>query len=194
MSLKKNFIYSSILTVSTYLFPFLVYPYVSRTLGLSNIGIVNFVDNIINYFVMISMMGIATVGVREIAASRNGRHGISKTFMSLLSLNALTTILAVAVLIISMYAVPKLMPYRDLLYVGVVKLVFNLFLLEWFFAGMEDFRYITNRSLFIKCLYIISVFCFVINCRVDNLNFSDRKITLIILHIIVGIPEAPFYI
>ena len=173
MSLKKNFIYSSILTVSTYLFPFLVYPYVSRTLGLSNIGIVNFVDNLINYFVLISMMGIATVGVREIAASRNGRHGISKTFMSLLSLNALTTVLAVAVLIISMYVVPKLMPYRDLLYVGVVKLAFNLFLLEWFFAGMEDFRYITNRSLFIKCLYILSVFCFV-------REVSDYKIYYII--------------
>ena len=34
MSLRKNFIYSSILTVSTYLFPLLVYPYVSRVLGL----------------------------------------------------------------------------------------------------------------------------------------------------------------
>ena len=51
MSLKNNFIYSSILTVSKYLFPLIVYPYISRTLGLSNIGIVNFIDNIINYFV-----------------------------------------------------------------------------------------------------------------------------------------------
>ncbi len=69
MTLKNNFIYSSILTVSTYLFPLLVYPYISRTLGLSSIGIVNFVDNLVNYFILISMMGITTVGVREIAAA-----------------------------------------------------------------------------------------------------------------------------
>lgn len=78
MSLKKNFIYSSILTVSNYLFPLIVYPYISRTLGLSNIGVVNFVDNLVNYFVLISMMGITTVGVREIAAAHKNRKKLSR--------------------------------------------------------------------------------------------------------------------
>ena len=161
MSLKKNFIYSSILTVSTYLFPLIVYPYVSRTLGLSNIGIVNFVDNLVNYFVFFSMMGITTVGVREIASVRNNRQALSTTFMSLLSLTIITTLLAIAILWISMYTVSTLIPFRDLLYVGLIKLVFNLFLIEWFFMGMEDFKYITKRSILVKCLYVLSVFLFV---------------------------------
>lgn len=161
MSLKKNFIYSSILTVSTYLFPLIVYPYVSRTLGLSNIGIVNFVDNLVNYFVFLSMMGITTVGVREIASVRSNRQALSTTFMSLLSLTILTTLLAIAILWISMYTVPTLIPFKDLLYVGLIKLVFNLFLIEWFFMGMEDFKYITKRSILVKFLYVISVFVFI---------------------------------
>ena len=161
MSLKSNFIYSSILTVSKYLFPLIVYPYVSRTLGLSNIGIVNFIDNLVNYFVIISMLGIATVGVREIAAVRNDKHQLTHTFISLLTLTVITTVIAIAVLWIAMYTVPSLMPYQDLLYVGIIKLVFNLFLMEWFFMGIEDFRYITNRSLFVKCLYVIAIFLFV---------------------------------
>ena len=161
MSLQKNFIYSSILTVSKYLFPLIVYPYVSRTLGLSNIGIVNFVDNLVNYFVFISMMGITTVGVREIAAVSGNKQELSKTFVSLLSLTAITTLIAIAALWIAMYTVPALMPYQDLLYVGLIKLVFNLFLLEWFFMGVEDFRYITNRSILVKCLYVLCVFLFV---------------------------------
>lgn len=161
MSLQKNFIYSSILTVSKYLFPLIVYPYVSRTLGLSNIGIVNFVDNLVNYFVFISMMGITTVGVREIAAVRSNQQELSKTFVSLLSLTAITTLIAIAALWIAMYTVPALMPYQDLLYVGLIKLVFNLFLMEWFFMGVEDFRYITNRSILVKCLYVLCVFMFV---------------------------------
>ena len=145
MSLKKNFIYSSILTVSTYLFPLIVYPYVSRTLGLSNIGIVNFVDNLVNYFVFLSMMGISTVGIREIAAVRSNRRSLSATFMSLLTLTIITTLIAIATLWIAMYTVPKLFPFRDLLYVGLVKLVFNLLLIEWLFVGMENFKYITQR-------------------------------------------------
>ena len=161
MSLQKNFVYSSILTVSKYLFPLIVYPYVSRTLGLSNIGIVNFVDNLVNYFVFISMMGITTVGVREIAAVRSNQQELSKTFVSLLSLTAITTLIAIAALWIAMYTVPALMPYQDLLYVGLIKLVFNLFLMEWFFMGVEDFRYITNRSILVKCLYVLCVFMFV---------------------------------
>lgn len=161
MSLKSNFIYNSILTVSTYLFPLLVYPYISRTLGLSNIGIVNFVDNIINYFLCISMMGIATVGVREIAAAREDKVQLSRTYISLLSLTAITTLVAIVALWIAMYTIPKLTPYQDLLYVGIVKLAFNMFLVEWFFAGMENFRYITIRSLIIKFFYVGSIFLFV---------------------------------
>ena len=161
MSLRKNFIYSSILTVSTYLFPLLVYPYVSRVLGLSNIGIVNFIDNLINYFVAVSMMGITTVGVREIAASRSDKHQLSKTFIALLSLTGCTTIAAMLVLLLAMYIIPTLIPYQELLYVGQIKLLSNLFLIEWLFTGLEDFKYITIRTVIIRCLYVASVFLFV---------------------------------
>lgn len=173
MSIKKNFLYSSILTVSAYLFPLLVYPYVSRVLGLSNVGIVNFVDNLINYFVLFSMMGIGTVGVREIAAAKSDRNHLSKVYLSLLTLTIITTILACVALLISMYTIPTLFEYRDMLYVGLVKLIFNVFLLEWFFIGLEEFKYITKRTITIRCMYVASIFIFVHNA-------SDYKIYFVI--------------
>lgn len=186
MSLKGNFIYSSILTVSTYLFPLVVYPYVSRTLGLSNIGIVNFVDNLVNYFVLISMMGITTVGVREIAAVRSDKAKLSSTFMSLLSLTAIATGIAIAILLIAMYALPTLAPYRDLLYVGVVKLVFNLFIMEWFFMGLEDFKYITNRTLLLRCLYVLCIFLFV-RQALDYKIYYVISVATVILNALVNV-------
>ena len=48
------FIYSSILTTSQYLFPLLTYPYVSRVLGVTNIGVVNYVDSSVNYIILFS--------------------------------------------------------------------------------------------------------------------------------------------
>lgn len=67
VTLKKNIFYSTILTTANYIFPLLTYPYVSRVLGVDKIGICNFVDSIINYFVLFSMLGVGIVGIREIA-------------------------------------------------------------------------------------------------------------------------------
>ena len=77
-SIKTNFIYSSILTTANYIFPLITYPYVSRVLGVTNIGICNFVDSIINYFSMFSLMGIVAVGIRSIAAVKSDKEELSK--------------------------------------------------------------------------------------------------------------------
>ena len=79
-SLRKNFIYNAILTMSGYIFPLMVYPYVSRILGVSNIGACNFVDSIVEYFTIISMMGMNTIGIREIAKCKGDRKKLDRTF------------------------------------------------------------------------------------------------------------------
>ncbi len=52
MSLKTNVVYSTLLTLSTYLVPLVVYPYISRVLGPAGIGAVDTVDGFINYAVL----------------------------------------------------------------------------------------------------------------------------------------------
>lgn len=160
-SVKKNFLYSSILTTANYVFPLLTYPYVSRVLGVHNMGICNFVDSIINYFVLFSMMGITSVGIREVATSKNNPHKLSSVFSSLLTLNAITTIIGLMALIVATIAVPKLQENSQLMIFGAFKLFFNLFLIEWFYKGLEDFRYVTMRTIAVKCLFVASVFIFV---------------------------------
>lgn len=163
MNLKNNFYYSSVLTTAGYVFPLITYPYVSRVLGVTNIGICNFVDSIINYFVLFSMMGIRTLGIREIAKCQADKSEMSKTFFSILLLNLLFVFISVSVLLVSIHLVPQFAEQRKLMYIGVVKLIANFFLIDWFYRGIEDFRYITIRSLIIRCVYVVSVFAFVRN-------------------------------
>lgn len=160
-SVKKNFLYSSVLTTANYIFPLLTYPYVSRVLGVMNIGICNFVDSIINYFVLFSMMGISTVGIREVAINKNNPDKLKSAFSSLLTLNAITTIIGIIALAIATITVPKLQENSELMFFGAFKLLFNLFLIEWFYKGLEDFRYVTMRTIIVKCFYVASVFIFV---------------------------------
>ena len=161
MGVKKNFLYSAILTISNYIFPLLTYPYVSRVLGVTNIGICNFVDSIINYFILFSMMGVSILGIREIASSTNDSIKQGRVFSSIFALNGIATLIMLALLLISICIVPEFREYKDLMYVGAAKLVANLFLVEWFYKGTENFKYITNRTIIVKCLYVASVFIFV---------------------------------
>lgn len=161
MSLKKNFLYSSILTTSNYIFPLITYPYVSRILGVANIGLYNFVDSIINYFVMFSVMGIGIIGIREIAGTQGNAENRNKVFSNLFILNASLTAVALVILAVCIFTIPDLRENRDLMYVGVLKLISNLFVIDWFYKGLEKFKYITNITLSIKFLYVIAVFILV---------------------------------
>ncbi len=161
MSIKKNFLYSSILTSAGYIFPLITYPYVSRVLGVSNIGICNFVDSVINYFLLFAMMGIRTIGIREIARCQGNKEEMSRTFFSVFLLNLLFVIIFGGLLLISIQIVPQFAEHKQLMYIGVMKLLATFLMVEWLFKGVEDFKYITKRSLIIRCFYVISVFIFV---------------------------------
>ena len=72
-SIKRNVAYKFLLTVSTYIMGFITFPYISRVFGVEKLGLVNFVDNTVNYFLLFATMGISLLGVREIATVKNSR-------------------------------------------------------------------------------------------------------------------------
>lgn len=161
MGIKKNIVYNSILTTANYVFPLIVYPYVSRVLGVNNIGICNFIDSIIHYFILASMMGVTILGTREIAASKAKRATLNSRFSAILTLNGITTLLALAILVVAAFVVPELRAHSDMMIYGAIKLISNFFLIEWFYNGLENFKFITVRTIAVKCLFVLSVFIFV---------------------------------
>ena len=160
-SIKKNFAWSTILTMAGYVFPLITYPYITRVLGAEFLGRNNFVDSIVNYFTFASMMGMTVLGVREIARCKNDKLSLSKTFSSLLAINFITSLIAIIVLLICVFFMQRLKSNSELFYIGAARILFNTLLIEWFFKGIEDFKYITIRSLIIRVLYVITVFAFV---------------------------------
>ena len=161
MSIKRNFIYKSVLTVSTYLISFITLPYITRVLGVEKIGLVNFVDNIASYFLLFAMMGTSILGVREISAVSNNIEKRSQVFFSIIGLNIIFLFVVALLYIFCIIYIPKFHQYEELLYIGIAKIIFTVFLIEWFYTGLEDFRYISIRSIIIKIIYAVSVFLFV---------------------------------
>lgn len=160
-TLRKNLFYSILLVLANYVFPFLTYPYVSRVLGVTGIGACNFVDSIINYFILFSTLGIDTLGIREIAKNKGDKEALNQVFSNLIIVNLVLTGVMLLLLAIATLTVPQLAAHKDLLVIGAFKLVFNCLLMEWLFKGLEDFKLITLRSIAVKTVYVVSVFLFV---------------------------------
>ncbi len=184
-SVKKNFAYNIILTVSGYIFPLLTYPYISRVLGVDNLGTCNFVGSLIDYFILFSNLGIGSYGVREIARYSNNQNKKNEIFTNLFVINVVTTIISLIILCVLTNTVASLQKHKSLLLVGSLQLVFNLFLTNWFFQGISDFKYVTYRSLFVKILYVVLIFIFIRN-QDDTLLYYFLTVTTIVLNAIIN--------
>ncbi len=159
--IKKNLVYSALLTFSTYLVPLFVFPYISRVLGPAYIGSIDTVEYIIDFCILCSMMGLTTFGIREIAKNRDCPVALRQTFSNLFFLNVVTTVIILLLLGVLMLCFSFFAERKTLLFIGGLKIVANLFWIEWFFKGMENFKYITLRAVIIRCLFIFSVFIFI---------------------------------
>ncbi len=160
-SLKKNFFWNSALTLSGYVFPLLTFPYITRVLGAENFGKANFAMSIVDYAILFSTLGLATIGYRYIPQCNEDRQKREDVFNHLVTLHILLTIFILVVYAICVFTIPQLSSNKLLFFIGSTKIIFNIFLVEWLFQGMQDFRYITLRTLFTRVLYVICVFVFV---------------------------------
>lgn len=161
MGLKKNILYSGFLTTGLYLSQLVTYPYITRTLGATNLGHCNFVQSYVQFFLLFSALGVSTLGVREIAKLNGERSTISQRFSQLFLLNAITTIIALVVYISIGFFIPQFASYHELLFIGAFNIIFSLFNIEWFFRGIENFKYITLKTLLVRLVYIALIFLLV---------------------------------
>lgn len=186
VSIKKNFAYKSTLTVSSYLMAFMTFPYVSRVLGVEALGLVSFVDNTVNYFILFATMGIALLGVREIAVVKENSRKLSSVFSNIIGLNTLFTLVVLFVYLVLIATIPKLNQFSELFYIGVAKIIFTVLLVEWFYTGIEHFRYITIRSIFIKLAYVFAVFVFIKDPN-DYILYFILTVGVVVLNAIINI-------
>ena len=185
-SIKNNLIYKSLLTIANPILGILTFPYISRVLGVENIGLVNFVDNTISYFLLFASMGISTIGVRAIAASKNNQTKLNKVFSNILGLNLVFTFVILILYNLALIFIPRFNANLELFLIGNAKIIFTSLLIEWFYSGIENFRFITIRTLFIRLLYILLIFV-VIKESGDYVLYFTLTTAIIVVNSVVNI-------
>lgn len=163
MSVKKNLLYTFLLSFSQVAFPLLSIPYISRILNPDGIGRVGFIDSLTYYFIVIAEFGIVTYGIREVARKRDDPNGLKKLVSELLSLHVITSFISIGIYLLLLVAFYRQVTDIRLVFFSLSFLLVNSFYCEWYFWGTEKFKYITIRSLITRVLGLASIFLLVNN-------------------------------
>lgn len=156
-SIKRNLVYNFILSVSQVFLPLLSIPYISRVLNPAGIGEVSFIDSFTFYFISIAEFGIVVYGMREVARLRNEPEK-KKLVSELLLLHIISSSITLVLYSIAVYFIWNKIHDVRILYFSFSFLIVNFFACEWYFLGMEKFRYITFRSVLSRLLGLISIY------------------------------------
>lgn len=160
-SIGKNFIFNAILSVSKFLFPLITYPYVARVLLPEGSGKVSFATSLIYYFIMFAELGIPKYGIRKCAMVREDKEQLTRTVHELLMIQSVTTAITYVALFVCVFLLPKLSEEKLLYIVISAGLLFHLVGLEWLYQALEEYRYISVRSLSFKAISVIAMFLLV---------------------------------
>ncbi len=99
--------------------------------------------------------------IREIARDRNDVVKMNRTAVEILLLHSMLTLVGYAVVAVLCLVVPQIQVNIPLFLILSLTILFTAIGCEWFYQGIEDFKYITIRGLIIKTISVILLFIFV---------------------------------
>lgn len=157
-SIRKNFLMNIILTMSSFIFPLITFPYVSRILQPDGTGKVAFATSIISYFALFCQLGIPMYGIRVCAQVRDNREELTRIAHELLIINLITSFICYVALAISIILIPRLYEERTLFVIVSSGIFFSIIGMEWLYKALEQYIYITIRSIIFKFIALIFLF------------------------------------
>lgn len=162
-SIKGNIVLNGINTITGILFPVVTFPYAARVLLPEGIGTINFLNSIIGYLVLLTSLGIPLYAVKEIAKYRDNKLERDKITIEIIILSTVLCILGyIAVWLLAKH-VPQIHKQASLFYILSLTIVFTSIGVNWFYQGIEDFKFITIRAIIIRTLVATALFIFVKN-------------------------------
>lgn len=177
---KKNFAYNTILSLSQVFFPLILFPYVARVILPVGIGEVSFVESICRYAILFSGLGIPIYGVREVAKCKNDSIKLNRLFSELIFIHLALTLLVLIIYGIFIYSFSQLYQSIHFYHIGFLMIFSNVFVVDWYFQGISEFKFITIRNLIIRTALTIAVFLLVKNKEDGIVYFSIIVLTAVL--------------
>lgn len=148
-------------TVLGIIFPLITYPYVSRILGVENLGIYNFSLSFLSYFLLIAGLGVAPYGIREGTQYRENKDAIAEFVSELFSINIISTVLTYLLLFAFLYYIPFLANYNTPILILSIEIICTTVGVSWVCNIYEDFFVIALRTILFQIISLLLIFILV---------------------------------
>ena len=159
-SLAKNAIYKVILNVFNLLVPLFVGPYIAGLLTPELYGIYNRVYAEFQIFFILGAFGIYNYGVREISKVKSDSEKTKEVFSSLFFIGVISNLLVTGFYIIYVYirgnGIDKYV-YLTM----IIQMVSNVFYIEFVNEAVENYAFITKKTILVRILYFVAIFALV---------------------------------
>jgi len=145
--------------MSLLVFPLILSPYLTRTLGAEALGRYQYSNTLTLYFCMFCMLGVATYGSRECAVVRDKKDELSRTFWGIYGMQLLASVLVLGVYLA--FVTAGVMDDASMALFQLPLLLSYVLDITWLYYGLELFYRISLRNFIIKILSVCMVFALV---------------------------------
>ncbi len=150
-----------ILTLSSFIFPVITYPYIARVLLPVGTGKVRLATAFVSYFTLFAQLGIPTYGIRVCAKVRDNKEELTRTAQELLMINLIMNVISYLALFLMIRYIPRLYEEKTLYMIISATIFLSSIGMEWLYRAMEMYTYITIRSVIFKLIALILMFLLV---------------------------------
>lgn len=159
-SLLKNSIFKALLSICNIIIPLIIGPYITHLMDVDLYGAFNKVIAELNVFIVIASFGIYNYGVKEISKIRNDEEKVKKLFSSLFVISLISNIVVCILYIFYSLFTSKGITLTIYLTM-IIQFIANMFYVEFVNEALENYNFITKKTLIVRILYLFSIFIFV---------------------------------
>ena len=135
-------------------------PHINSLINKEDLGVYNSANSYFGFFLIFAVFGIYNFGIRETSYIREDKSRLESTFTNLFFFGTVTsTLTALLYLLFVCFFVPK--SSRAVFLVLLIQLFSNIFAVEWLNEAVENYGFITVKTVIVRTLYVLSVFLFV---------------------------------
>jgi len=156
-----NFTYNTLLGLTNIIVPIITFPYASRVLGPQGIGITSFAISLVTTFVILGSLGIPIYGIREIAKSKKDKTKLSNTFSELLLIQVFWSVFIIIAFASWLYFTKTYQNEDAIKYLSFIHIFCSIGLINWFYQGIEKYKFISIVNFISKLLTIALLFILV---------------------------------
>lgn len=159
--LAKNTFFLYLMQISSYIFPLLTFPYLTRVLGAEKYGVVVFSNAVMQYFTLFIEFGFILSATNLCSQFRYDRERLGNITFGVMYAKIFLALVSGIVLMVLCVFVPTFQAHLLFFFLSYIGVFLTIFLPDFLFRGIEEMSVLTYRVIFSKLIYTIIIFIFI---------------------------------